>query len=126
MSVRSSPMATATFSAPGRRARTVTRPSCTCAPRTECGSWCAPPTSRSSSSLPAGRTVGAAAFLRGAAFLAGLSLTTSPHQPLDGSERYREPGRSVTCLVDDLVDGLVELHRPQQHRVLPRITTARA
>src|SRR3954469_5266113 len=122
-------MATATLAAPGRRARTVTRPSCTCAPSRECGSWCAPPMSRSSSSLPAGRAVGAAPFFRGAAFavpsfLAGLSLTTSPHQPLDGAKRYREPGRSVTCLVDDLVDVLAELQPPQEHRVLPRIAPA--
>src|SRR3954463_9516497 len=142
MSVRSSPTVTVTFDAPGRRARTVTRPSWTCAPSRECGSWCKPLTSWSSSSLPTGRgpvgldaaAFGAAAFfatalvgaaLAGAAFLAGLSLTSSPHQPLDRAERYREPGRSVAGLIDDLIDGLVELHRPQQRRVLPWITTAR-
>src|SRR5947209_4051542 len=131
--VRSSPTRTVTDDAPGRSARTVTPPSAGCAPRIECGSWCAPPARRSSSSTPTGLAVGAAvgaafgaATFLAAAFLAGFSLTTSPHQPLDRAERYREPGRSVTGFVDDLIDGLVELHRPQQHRVLPRITTARA
>src|SRR5947209_14652608 len=131
--VRSSPTRTVTDDAPGRSARTVTPPSAGCAPRIECGSWCAPPARRSSSSTPTGLAVGAAvgaafgaATFLAAAFLAGFSLTTSPHQPLDRAERYRQPGRSVTGFVDDLVDGLVELHRSQQHRVLPRITTARA
>src|SRR3954454_1090629 len=129
------PISMVTCSAPGRRARTASRPPSTCAPRMECGVWCgwwcAPPTTSASSSpvtLCGAAALGdAAAFAAGAGFAAarlrgaGLSVTVSPQQALDGAERDGKPGRSVARLVDHLVDGLVELERPQQHVVVARV-----
>ena len=37
-------------------------------------------------------------------------------EPADRRHGDRQPGRPVACLVDDLVDGLVGLERPQQRR----------
>src|SRR3954469_3106914 len=97
-------MTTVTAVASGRSALIVRLPSSTCAPRTECGSGWSPATSRSSVSVGTGRGAGAAAFaiaslgvlasvLRDAGFAAvarlrgGGSLTVSPQQSLDGTER---------------------------------------
>src|SRR3954451_23003979 len=125
------PISMGACSAPGRRARTASRPPSTCAPRMECGLWRAPPTTSASSStvtLCGAAALGdAAAFAAGAGFAAarlrgaGLSVTVSPQQALDGAERDGKPGRSVSRLVDHLVDGLVELERPQQHVVIARV-----
>src|SRR4051812_18946486 len=143
MGKRSSPMTTDTDFASGRSARTVTRPFDGCAPSTACGLWWAPPISRSSSLVPIsmGRVAGVAVVgprrgfcvgdfaervSRGSVTGSGPSGSSgrwdrSGHEAFDGTEGDRQPGRTMSSLVDHLIDGLVHLVCAQKYGRLARV-----
>ena len=98
-------------SASGRSARTVTPPSCGCAPSTACGSWW-----RAADDAGRGR-LGRRRVDRGAVDSGsrGVVAAVRARGPRAGAsrrdraERDRQPGRPVAGLVDHLVDRLVGL-----------------